>query len=34
MISSRIPRVWVTMLTYMTLKKLRVDPMIQPKANG
>jgi len=27
MISSRIPRVWVTMLTYMTLKKLQAGPL-------
>ncbi|HTB62233.1 MAG TPA: SDR family NAD(P)-dependent oxidoreductase [Opitutales bacterium] len=29
MISSRIPRVWVTRLTYMTLKKLSTGPKIE-----
>jgi len=31
MISSRIPRVWVTMLTYLTLKKLQTDPVTKSK---
>jgi len=33
MISSRIPRVWVTMLTYMTLKKLRNCPTTTQSRN-
>jgi uncharacterized protein len=31
MISSRIPRVWVTMLTYLTLKKLQNHPAAKSK---